>query len=109
MIAKYDSADFWYTYLNSLENYGLVGRGGMEMNEETQEKLLAYLKTKIEAGVSDGQTALPPGLHDYFWRFPKEMLPRLRTLAESVLENRFKQRRGIYNLGDSSSGGYGAG
>ena len=86
MIAKYDSADFWYTYLNSLENYGLVGRGGMEMDKETQEKLFAYLKAKIEERVSDGQTALPPGLHDYFWRFPKEMLSKLRTLAESVLE-----------------------
>ncbi|MDE0327148.1 MAG: hypothetical protein OXN27_24755 [Candidatus Poribacteria bacterium] len=86
MTAKYDSTDFWYTYLNSLENHGLVSRNAMEIDEKTQEKLLAYLKIKIEEGVSDRQTTLPPGLHDYFWRFPKEMLPKLRMLAEGVLE-----------------------
>ena len=86
MTAKYDSTDFWYTYLNSLENHGLVSRNAMEIDEKTQEKLLAYLKIKIEEGVSNRQTTLPPGLHDYFWRFPKEMLPKLRMLAEGVLE-----------------------
>ena len=86
MTGKYDSTDFWYTFLDSLYNDGLSGDELKEMDEATQEKLLAYLKTKIEKGVSDGQTALSPGLHDYFWRFPKEMLPKLRTLAEGFLE-----------------------
>ena len=86
MTAKYDSTDFWYTYLNSLENHGLVSRNAMEIDEKTQEKLLAYFKIKVEVGVSDGQTALPPGLHDYFWRFSEEMLSKLKTLTEEVLE-----------------------
>ena len=86
MIAEYDSTDLWYTYLNSLENHGLVSRNAMKIDEETQEKLLAYFKTKVEARVSGGQTALPPGLHDYFWRFSEEMLSKLKTLAEEVLE-----------------------
>ena len=86
MIAEYDSTDLWYTYLNSLENHGLVSRNAMKIDEETQEKLLAYFKTKVEARVSGGQTALPPGLHDYFWRFSEEMLSKLRMLAEGVLE-----------------------
>ncbi len=87
MSMKYESNDFWYTFLNSLHNYGLSsGIGGLEINEEMQEKILVYLKDKIEEGVTDGQTALPPGLHDYSWRIPKEMLIKLRTLAEGFLE-----------------------
>ncbi|RKU17129.1 hypothetical protein C6503_11310 [Candidatus Poribacteria bacterium] len=86
MATKDNSTDFWYTLLDSLYNYGLARGELKEIDAETQENLLAYFKTKVEVGVSDGQTALPPGLHDYFWRFSEEMLPKLRVLAESVLE-----------------------
>ncbi len=88
MFEKYDSTDFWYTFINSLYNFGLSSSSGIsELDEETQEKLLAYIKTKIEEGVSDGVTTLPPGIHNYFWRFPKEMLPKLRALADSFLKS----------------------
>ena len=86
MTAKNNSADFWYTFLDTLYNYGLARDELKEIDEETQEKFLAYFKTKIEEGVSDGQTALPPGFHDYYWRFSQEMQPKLRMLAEGVLE-----------------------
>lgn len=86
MAAQSNSADFWYTFLDTLYNHGLARDELKEINEETQEKFLAYFKTKIEEGVSDDQTALPPGLHDYFWRFSEDMLPKLRMLAEDVLE-----------------------
>lgn len=80
------STDFWYTLLDPFYNYGLAGDELKKIDHETQEKLLAYFKTKIEEGASDGQTALPPGLHDYFWRFSEETLSKLRMLAEGVLE-----------------------
>ena len=84
---KYDSTDFWYTFLNSQYNFGLsAGRGKLEMDAEMQEKLLAYFKEKIEEGVTDGETALPPTLSDYFWRFPKEMLTKIRSLAGNFLD-----------------------
>ena len=86
MTTKHDSTDFWYTLLDSLYNYGLARGELKEIDAETQEKLLAYFKTKIEAGVSDGQTALPPGFHDYYWRFSEKMQPKLKMLAEAVLE-----------------------
>ncbi|MDE0484759.1 MAG: TlpA disulfide reductase family protein [Candidatus Poribacteria bacterium] len=87
MIDKYDSTDFWYTFLNSHYNFGLSSSSGIsEIDEEMQEKLIAYFKTKIEEGITDGESALPPTLSDYFWRFPKEMLPKLRLLAESFLD-----------------------
>ena len=87
MTDKYDSTDFWYTFVNSLYNFGLSSKSGIsEIDEEMQEKLLAYFRTKIEEGVVDGVTVLPPGVHNYFWRLPKEMLPKLRSLAEGYLE-----------------------
>ena len=86
MAAQYNSADFWYMFLDSLYNEGLSGNELKEIDEETQEKLLAYFKTEIEEGISDGQTALPPGLHDYFWRFSEEMRSKLKVLAEGILE-----------------------
>ncbi len=84
---KYDSTDFWYTYLKSLKNRGqLGGSEELEMDTDIQDKLLAYFKTKIEIGASDGHTALPPNLYDYIPRFPKEILSKLRVLAGRELE-----------------------
>ncbi|MYG00341.1 redoxin domain-containing protein [Candidatus Poribacteria bacterium] len=88
MSETYESTDYWYTFINSFPNKGRsFGTGEMEIEEHMQEKLLAYLKQKIEEGVVDGVTTLPPRLYDYFWRFPKEMLTKLRELAEGFLEN----------------------
>ncbi len=83
----YNSTDFWYTFINSLYNEGLSsGIGGLEMDADTQKKLLTDFKAKIEAGITDGETALPPSLSDYCWRLPQEMLPKLRSLAEGFLD-----------------------
>ena len=87
MSEKYVSKDFWYTFINSLYNDGVAfGRGELEMDEETQKKLLDYLKEKIEEGISNGETALPPGLHNYFWRFTEELLPKIQTLVAGILK-----------------------
>ncbi|MDE0087968.1 MAG: redoxin domain-containing protein [Candidatus Poribacteria bacterium] len=87
MTDKYNSTDFWYTFINSLYNEGLsAGKGELEMDDETQEKLLVYLKEKIEVGLTNGETALPPGIHNYFWRFPEEILPKIQTLADGFLK-----------------------
>ncbi len=83
---KYTSADFWYTFLNSQYDFGhAAGTGELEMDEETQEQFLAYIKEKIGEDVVDGVTTLAPGFQDYFWRFPKEMLSKLRALAGDCL------------------------
>ena len=88
MREKYDSTEFWYTFINSLYNQGLSDESGIsEIDEETQEKLLVYFKEKIEEGVINGETALPPGLHDYLWRLPKKMLPQVRELTDSFLQS----------------------
>lgn len=88
MSETYESTDYWYTFINSFPNKGRsFGIGEMEIEEELQEKLLSYLKEQIEEGVVDGVTTLPPRLYDYFWRFPKEMLTKLREFAEDFLEN----------------------
>ena len=81
----YNSTDFWYTFINSLYNEGLSGE--LEMDDELQDKFLTYLREKIEDGITDGETTLPPGLHNYFWRFPSEILPKTRELIDSVLKS----------------------
>lgn len=82
------TTDFWHTFINSLNNRGFsYGKGELEMDEDTQKKLLSYLKEKIEEGVTEGETALPPGLNDYFWRFPIEILPKTRELTETFLKS----------------------
>ena len=81
----YNSTDFWYTFINSLYNAGLSG--DLEMDDELQDKFLTYLREKIEDGITDGETTLPPGLHNYFWRFPVEILPKTRELTDSVLKS----------------------
>ena len=88
MREKYVSTEFWYTFINSLYNQGLSSESGIsEIDEETQEQLLVYFKEKIEEGIINGETALPPGLHDYLWRLPKKMLPKTRELTDSFLQS----------------------
>ena len=83
---KYTSSDFWYTFLNSLDDYGLsAGNGELVMDAETQEQFLSYLKEKIEEGVVDGATSLPPGLYSSYCRFPEKILSKLRSLADDYL------------------------
>ena len=87
MSEKYVSTDFWYTFIKSLYNDGVAsGRGELEMDEETQNRFLDYLKEKIEEGATNGETALPPGLHNYFWRFTEEILPRIQELVDGILK-----------------------
>ena len=82
---KQDSVDVWHAFLNTLEKRGLL-EPHWELEPAVQEKLIAYFKAKVDAGVSDGLTSLPPDLPNYVHRFPKEMLQKLRSHAEGVLE-----------------------
>ena len=85
MTMKNNSADFWDTYLDSLENRGL-SKPWWELTAKVQEQLLAYFKARIKAGVVDGKTTLPPQLPEYVSRFPEAMLLELREFSEEVLE-----------------------
>ena len=48
MTTKDNSTDFWYALLDSLYNYGLARGELKEIDGETQEKLLAYLKQRLK-------------------------------------------------------------
>ena len=80
-----ENTDFWETYLDSLENHGL-SIPEWELTQKVQEQLLDYFKTKIEAGVVDGKTTLPPQLPEYVSRFPEAMCLELREFSEEMLE-----------------------
>ena len=83
---KENSVDVWDAFLNTLENRGLSSE--WEVAPDVQEELISYFKTKIDAGVVDGKTALPSDLiwNEYIWRFPDEMRQKLTDYAERVLE-----------------------
>ena len=83
---KENSVDVWDAFLNTLENRGYASVD-WEVASDVQEKLIEYFKAKIDEGVSDGKTALPPDLIDYIYRFPKEMRWALRVHAEGALES----------------------
>lgn len=82
---KENSVDVWDAFLNTLENRGVSS--SWEVAPEVQEKLVDYFKSKIDMGVVDGKTALPPDLiwNEYVWRFPDEMRQKLTQHAEGVL------------------------
>ncbi len=80
-----DAVDVWDTFLDTLEKRGLADPH-WEIEPVVQEKLITYFKTKIDAGVSDGLTALPPYLPRYIHRFPEEILRELKAHAQSALE-----------------------
>ncbi len=83
---KENSVDVWNDYLNTLENRGLA-TVDWEIASDVQEKLIDFFKSKIDEGVSDGKTSLPPDLTVYIYRFPKEMRWILRVYAEGALES----------------------
>ena len=82
---KQDSVDVWDAFLGTLDKKGLADPH-WEVEPKTQEKLITYFKAKIDAGVSDGLTLLPPDLPNYVHRFPNEMRHELKLHAESMLE-----------------------
>ena len=56
---KYDSTDFWYTFINSLPNKGLAyGKGDWELDDETQDNILEYLRERLRKGARM-ETTLP--------------------------------------------------
>ena len=83
---KEKSVDVWETFLNTLENRGLSSE--WKVAPAVQEELVDYFKTKIDAGVVDGKTALPWDLiwNEYIWRFPEQMRQKLTAHAERALE-----------------------
>ena len=84
---KGNSVDVWDAFLGTFENRGL-SNADWEIAVDVQEKLVAYFKAKIDAGVVDGKTLLPPDLiwDEYIWRLPEDMRQKLREHAEDVLK-----------------------
>ena len=80
-----NSVDVWDDFLNTLEDRGYASFD-WEVASDVQEHLIEYFKARIDEGVTDGHTSLPPDLIHYIYRFPKEMRWMLRVYTEGVLE-----------------------
>ena len=84
---KENSVDVWDAFLGTLENRGLSSVE-WEISPDVQEKLVDYFKAKIDAGVIDGETLLPPDSiwNEYVWRLPEAMCQQLQEHAENALD-----------------------
>lgn len=84
-----DSGDVWDVFSNLHHN----DRGKLETYwasvPEFQEALTVYLKTKIDAGVVNGETSLPPNLvwYEFVGSFPEALREDLYEHAQAVLES----------------------
>ena len=84
-----DSVDVWNVFTNLHHN----DRGKLETYwasvPEFQAALSVYLKEKIDAGVVNGETSLPPNLvwYEFVWSFPEALRKDLYVHAQSVLES----------------------
>ncbi len=80
---KENSADVWNDFLLKSRR---DASGKREVAQDIQEKVITYIKAKIDAGVSNGKTLLPSDLMEYIYRFSGEMRQELREYAENVLD-----------------------
>ena len=84
-----DTGDVWDVFSNLHHN----DRGKLETYwasvPEFQEALTVYLKAKIDAGVVNGETSLPPNLlwYEFVGSFPKALREDLYEHAQGVLES----------------------
>ena len=84
---KENNVDVWDAFLDTLENRGLSSVE-WDISPDVQEKLIDHFKAKIDVGVIDGETRLPPDLiwNEYVWRLPEAMCQQLQEHAENALE-----------------------
>ena len=84
-----DTVDVWDVFTNLHHN----DRGKLETYwasvPEFQVALSVYLKARIDAGVVNGKTSLPPNLvwYGFVWSFPEALRKDLYAHAQGVLEN----------------------
>ena len=78
-------ADVWDAFLDRHDN-NKTSKTDWESVPEIRDKLTAYLKAKIDAGVRDGKTSFPFDLSYFMYHFPEEMLRELIAHAESILK-----------------------
>ena len=80
-IVRENSVDVWDAFLGTLENRGLSSVEWESLAPDVQEEThqLTISRPKIDAGVVDGETRLPPDLiwDEYVWRLPEAMCQQL--------------------------------
>ncbi len=82
---KEKTANIWNTFLDLHDNHKLSS-AYWEGASEFKAALTDYLKSIIEAGVSDGKTSFPYDLSYYLFHLPKDMLQNLQLHAENILK-----------------------
>ena len=85
---KQNSADVWDVFSNLHHNDSGKLETYWASMPEFQGALAVYLKAKIDAGVVNGKTALPPNLvwYEFVWSFPEELRKDVYEHAQEVLK-----------------------
>ena len=82
---KEKTANIWNTFLDLHDNHKLSS-AYWEGASEFKAALTDYLKSIIDADVSDGKTSFPYDLSYYLFHLPKDMLQNLSSHAENILK-----------------------
>ena len=84
-----DTEDVWDVFSNLHHNDRDTLKTYWASVPEFQEALTVYLKTRIDAGVVNGETSLPLNLiwYEFVWSFPEALREDLYEHARYVLES----------------------
>ena len=84
-----DTGDVWAVFSNLHHNDRGTLKTYWARLPEFQAALSVYLKAKIDAGVVNGETSLPPNLvwYEFVWSFPEALRTDLYEHARRVLES----------------------
>ena len=86
---KGDTGDVWDVFSDLHHNDRSKLQTYWASVPEFQAALAVYLKTRIDAGVVNGETSLPPNLvwYEFIWSFPEALREDLYEHARDVLES----------------------
>lgn len=86
---KQDSVDVWDVFSNLHHNDNDKLETYWASVPEFQAALAVYLRAKIDAGVVNGKTSLPPNLvwYEFVWSFPEALRKDLYEHAQRILES----------------------
>ena len=86
---KGNTGDVWDVFSNLYRNDSGKLETYWASVPEFQAALAVYLKARIDAGVVNGKTSLPPNLvwYGFVWSFPEELRKDLYEHAQGVLES----------------------
>ena len=83
---KHNTTDVWDVFLD-LHDKGKLSKDYWKKTPKFQVQITDYLKSIIDAGVTDGKTSIPYDFSYYLFHLPEEMVHHLGLYAENILKS----------------------